>query len=141
MTVQLYKHYNVKGVLLYVGVSRHAGHRFSEHKINSIWAALSVRMVVEMYPDRLSASIAELEAVQKEKPLYNKHHLERKRAIKAPQVLERPRRDEETSMVSARISVSVIEKMNTMCLRTELSRSQLIETALKKFMRVKGKTQ
>jgi len=87
-----------------------------------------------MYQNRVDASIAELEAIKKEKPLHNRGHLER--PSRAPQILERPRRDVPTAMVSARVSILVIEKMNAYCKRTGGSRSLLMERAIKKFLKM-----
>lgn len=134
--VHLYRHYDAKGILLYVGISKNFSARFSAHKMHSAWAPRSVRITVEIFPDRIAANIAELKAIEKEKPLYNKGHLE-KPALKnkCPQVLERPHREEQTIMISVRLPVSIVDKMNKSCTVKDLSRSRLIEYAVIKFLK------
>lgn len=135
--VQLYKHFDIKGTLLYVGIAKNSGMRFAEHRRNSVWAPRSVKMTVEMYPDRLAASLAELDAIKSEKPLYNAAHLERPVLInKCPPALVRPRRKEQTVMVSARILLSVAEQVNLRCVRDDISKSQILERALIKFLKM-----
>lgn len=135
--IQLYRHFDAKGKLLYVGISRNSGMRFAGHRRNSAWAHLSTRMTVEMFPSRLAASIAELKAIENEKPLHNKAHLERPVLVNVlSKPLDRPRRTEATVMFSARVLVSVAEQANKHCKRTGLSRSDLIDRALKKFLKM-----
>jgi len=138
MSTHLYRHYDANGTLLYVGISKNAVYRFQAHKKSSAWARGSVRMTIEMFPDRLSASIAELEAIKCEKPLHNVGHLDRLSPVgKCPKPLSRPRREEETVMVSARLMFSTVGAMNTFCESEDVSRSQLIEDAVRKFLTMK----
>jgi excinuclease UvrABC nuclease subunit len=67
----LYRYYDKDGVLLYVGISLSAAHRFSEHLRASGWASSSESMNVEWFPTRRDAEKAERDAILTEKPQYN----------------------------------------------------------------------
>jgi predicted GIY-YIG superfamily endonuclease len=132
--VQLYRHYNTKGELLYVGIAKNPLKRLSEHRRSAHWASSSVRMTADVYPDRASALIAEATAIMKEKPLHNLLHLERAVIVnKCPKALVKPRKDEPTIMISVRLPISIVEKLNASCTKKDISRSQLIENALRKI--------
>lgn len=67
----LYRHYDKDGVLLYVGISLSAAHRFSEHIGRSEWAESSESMKVEWFATRSDAEKAEHAAIISENPKYN----------------------------------------------------------------------
>lgn len=75
LTVELYRHFDAEGRLLYVGISNDSVRRWFNHKTNGIstWYHLSVRMEIERFPDRYTAAVAEKAAIIKEKPFYNKN--------------------------------------------------------------------
>jgi hypothetical protein len=67
----LYRHFDVTGALLYVGISfepvaRKSGHRLAEWFKSIAWTT------EQWFDDRKSAMTAELAAIKTEKPLYNK---------------------------------------------------------------------
>lgn len=68
--VNLYRHFDKRGRLLYVGVSLNAFNRFLQHEKR---AEVS-RMDIETFVTRRDALRAERVAVIKEKPLYNALH-------------------------------------------------------------------
>ena len=76
----LYRHFDKDGVLLYVGVSGRLMRRLKEHHQNASWFSRIARVDVEHYPDRQSVLKAEIEAIQREKPLFNKQFANRQRA-------------------------------------------------------------
>ena len=136
--VYLYRHYDAAGALLYVGIAKNVGARFSEHKRKSPWAAHSARMTVETFPDRAAAAVAELQAVVNEKPLYNVGHLEKpaapKPTVPCPTPLDRTRHGEPSIMISARLPISLVDALNTECTRGNTTRSDLLTRALKEFL-------
>jgi len=69
----LYRHYDERGNLLYVGISLSALHRLQAHK-RSRWFRKIVNVTMEWFPDRESAIRAEIEAIKAERPSYNKVH-------------------------------------------------------------------
>lgn len=70
----LYRHFDVHGNLLYVGISIDAIQRFSEHRREKRWSASIVSMTVEHFETREEAIKAETVAIKLEKPLYNIIH-------------------------------------------------------------------
>lgn len=68
----LYRYFDNNGRLLYVGISFSAIARACQHKSNSDWFGSISHMTVEKYQTREDASKAEIEAIQNEKPIYNK---------------------------------------------------------------------
>lgn len=67
----LYRHFNARGVLLYVGVSNSPLYRFKSHRNYSHWSDEIVRMDIEHFPCRKSAFAAETAAIKSEKPRHN----------------------------------------------------------------------
>jgi hypothetical protein len=70
----LYRFYDAKDNLLYVGISNHFYARASEHTKNSGWMKNAVRATFEHYADRQSVLSAERSAIINEAPLFNKKH-------------------------------------------------------------------
>lgn len=67
----LYRHFDVAGNLLYVGISFSAINRFSQHKYGSEWSKKVSKITIEKYESREDALIAEAQAIHKEKPKFN----------------------------------------------------------------------
>lgn len=84
--VQLYRHFDGNGVLLYVGISLSSVARLCQHRNASNWFEEIRRIEVEVFPSRRDAEAAETVAIKKENPLHNKA----KRRMVGP----RPRRPE-----------------------------------------------
>ena len=78
----LYRYFDNKGQLLYVGISFSAIVRASQHKANSNWFDFVSHMTVEKFNSREDASKAEIEAIQSEKPIHNKAFANLKTTIK-----------------------------------------------------------
>ncbi len=70
----LYRHFDSKGELLYIGVSYHAMYRMSQHKDSAKWFDEISVIKVEQYPTRKMAELAEKRAIKKENPKYNKKY-------------------------------------------------------------------
>lgn len=74
----LYRHYDNKGILLYVGISLSAVARLCQHRDHSQWFKDISKVTIEKYEDRKTALLAEKEAIRKEKPTWNiKHNLQK----------------------------------------------------------------
>jgi hypothetical protein len=68
---ELYRHYDVDGNLLYVGISLSAVQRLANHRSNSHWYDQVDTVKIERHPSRKAAEAAELEAIRTEKLLHN----------------------------------------------------------------------
>lgn len=70
--VTLYRHYDSKDRLLYVGITGHKGLRFGQHSQGSDWWERVAYIKLEhfIYPE--DAITAEQRAIMNEKPLFNR---------------------------------------------------------------------
>ncbi len=68
----LYRHFDKDGALLYVGVSFNPFVRSQGHSNGSVWFERISRIEIEQFETRDAALDAEFNAIQKERPLYNK---------------------------------------------------------------------
>jgi predicted GIY-YIG superfamily endonuclease len=68
----LYRHFNEKGDLLYVGVSLSVTYRLSQHKQSSEWFKEIARVEIEKFQTREEALDGERRAISEEKPKHNK---------------------------------------------------------------------
>jgi predicted GIY-YIG superfamily endonuclease len=71
MRTALYRHFNAKGELLYVGISLSALKRLGEHAANAKWYRSIANVTIEWHPTREAADAAETEAIRRECPKYN----------------------------------------------------------------------
>ena len=71
---KLYRHFDIDGNLLYIGISVSFMVRLSSHKQHSSWFNSIARTEYTPYPTRKAAALAEKEAIATEKPLYNIIH-------------------------------------------------------------------
>lgn len=67
----LYRHFDLGGRLLYVGISENLTKRGAEHSASSPWHEHVVTTTAEWLPDRDAAVRAEVQAILTEKPMYN----------------------------------------------------------------------
>ena len=74
MRTALYRHYNAKGELLYVGVSLSPMARTSKHAQSSDWFNDVVRIDIDWHNDRKSALEAEKALIKAENPFFNIDH-------------------------------------------------------------------
>lgn len=74
MMHNLYRHYDDKGRLLYVGVSYGAIARLQQHRAQSHWYSDIRNIAIEVFKTREKAFIAERKAIKNEKPIHNKAH-------------------------------------------------------------------
>lgn len=70
----LYRYFDDKDRLLYIGISSSLGGRHKTHIGSSHWMELTARSEVVRYPSRAKAEDAEREAIKTEQPLFNKQH-------------------------------------------------------------------
>jgi len=73
-TTELYRHYDSWGRLLYVGVSLSSLGRLADHRTTCSWFKLIKMIAVDLYPTRALALQAERDAIEKEKPYFNRVH-------------------------------------------------------------------
>lgn len=70
----LYRHFDEDGVLLYVGITNKPDTRRRAHQKRAVWAEFAdqTREEVKWYSTRQAALEAETEAIETEKPLFNR---------------------------------------------------------------------
>lgn len=73
---ELYRHYDEKGTLLYVGISLNTIKRLAAHRTASAWFDEISRIEIERFPTRMEAMMAERAAIRNENPVYNIAHRE-----------------------------------------------------------------
>ena len=71
MAVALYRHYDLIGQLLYVGISLRPFVRLKEHNQTADWYRQVRFTITEWFDDRASALDAEALAIETERPLFN----------------------------------------------------------------------
>lgn len=67
----LYRFFDDRDRLLYVGISSNPGRRFSQHGLAKPWWDQVARSTMEHFPTRSLAEMAERQAIWDENPLYN----------------------------------------------------------------------
>ena len=67
----LYRHFDKDGALLYIGISGNPRGRLKNHTAASSWFHRVKKVEIETYEDRDIVKRAEIEAIQREKPLFN----------------------------------------------------------------------
>jgi predicted GIY-YIG superfamily endonuclease len=72
--IDLYRHFDKDGILLYVGISLSAIHRLSQHRTSSSWVASIESVRIEKFETRKDAVDAEKSAIISEHPKHNKTH-------------------------------------------------------------------
>lgn len=70
----LYRMFDDAGVLLYIGISKDAFTRFSQHSKDKPWVDDVAKWTREKFSNRQAALIAEKKAIKSEHPLYNVVH-------------------------------------------------------------------
>ncbi len=71
---KLYRHFDMQGRLLYVGISLSAIQRLGQHQKESRWFDSITRVEIETFRTRDEAMVAEAKAIATEHPLYNQKH-------------------------------------------------------------------
>lgn len=67
----LYRHFDARGELLYVGVTVDPVRRWAEHLETSIWARFAAKSYVTWHPTQETARQAERDAILWEDPVFN----------------------------------------------------------------------
>lgn len=82
LPTDVYRVYDERGRLLYVGVSTNVFYRMHDHKMYSAWWHLADSGTVSRYENRYIARKVEALAIRDESPLYNvtREHSEARRA-------------------------------------------------------------
>lgn len=70
----LYRHFDKRGKLLYVGISLSALQRLGQHRENAHWYSEISKVTIHPFRDQASAENAERRAIKSEKPLHNVLH-------------------------------------------------------------------
>lgn len=70
----LYRHFDAKGRLLYIGIAASVTARTIQHSQHSKWASEIDYIKIEHFPNRKDAMVAEAEAIRREKPMHNIVH-------------------------------------------------------------------
>jgi predicted GIY-YIG superfamily endonuclease len=70
----LYRFYDSKGKLLYVGITNNFDRRLQQHLADKWWAPQIARTQKVLYPSRTAAQNAELRAIRSERPRHNVAH-------------------------------------------------------------------
>ena len=88
----LYRCYDREGALLYIGVAKHFGLRWSRHKGKTPWWDQVHRQTVEWYDSRPEALDAEADAIFAEQPRHNVVHIKgtKRRARKQSSAVPTP---------------------------------------------------
>jgi predicted GIY-YIG superfamily endonuclease len=68
---KLYRYYDSAGTLLYIGISKNALQRLTEHETDKSWQADISNVRIETFRDRASAHAAERLAIAEENPSHN----------------------------------------------------------------------
>jgi len=79
----LYRHYDKRGELLYVGISINAFTRLSSHLRKSHWSRSIRTMTIDYYDTRKEVRAAERAAIEREKPKHNILMNGKKRRVKS----------------------------------------------------------
>lgn len=67
----LYRFFNSRGALLYVGITMNPGQRWHGHRSGKPWWDDVATITLERFPDEASCRAAEREAILTENPLHN----------------------------------------------------------------------
>lgn len=122
MQTYLYRHFNKAGALLYIGIATDVERRTKQHK-SSVWGASITRTTIKTYSTRIKAAIAELQAIEKERPLHNVMPGDERRTKLANAV-----------MFSTRVPKELLEQIYALCRKRGISRSDFIRAALEKAL-------
>ena len=88
MKTELYRHFNAKGELLYVGISLSTVARLVAHRHSSGWFDEIATIAVERFESRDDAESAEISAIKIEAPKFNRLHTNCTKADEAAGVSE-----------------------------------------------------
>lgn len=77
MRPKLYRHYDSKGRLLYVGISTSVLNRIMSHKSSSHWYDRIAKITIQNFKNMEELLLAERKAIKKEKPRFNLTHSEK----------------------------------------------------------------
>jgi predicted GIY-YIG superfamily endonuclease len=70
----VYRFYDRRGVLLYVGITNSPRHRFEQHAADKEWWPAVTGRTIEWCASRRAALEAEWFAIKNERPIHNKQH-------------------------------------------------------------------
>ena len=121
----LYRHFDERENLLYVGVSLSTIQRLAQHRYHSHWFNSISKVTIEQFPSREEALEAERTAIQKEEPLHNvalKNHYNSKMRI-----TEDKREDSRVHLVNSVVEYQPIYSFEDAALLFEVGLSKIKE--------------
>jgi hypothetical protein len=113
----VYRFFDAKGGLLYIGSSGNPDQRMSGHRSNSPWFVKVDSRTDDWYPDQAAAFEAEKQAIRDENPPYNRMNY-------TPTLIADP-------ATTFRCSVDVLAEIDRMATAEERDRSSMIRLLLK----------
>lgn len=123
MQTYLYRHFDKSNALLYIGIATDVERRTKQHS-RSVWGAEIASTVIKTYPTRIKAAIAELRAIEKERPRHNVMPGDERRTKLTNGV-----------MFSSRVPKALIEQVNAVCAKRGISRSDFVRVALERGLK------
>jgi predicted GIY-YIG superfamily endonuclease len=115
----LYRLFDVRGSLLYVGISGTTISRLNQHAADKEWFSEVVQVICEHFPSRSEAAAAELRAIRTEMPVFNRL---------AVSTYEQARRQTDYRMLGSSPDTAWVESLCDMAVRprqVHLSSDQL----------------
>lgn len=107
-TTSLYRHFNDKDELLYIGVSLSTLTRLGQHRNNSNWFNSITKVTIEPFDTRQKALSAEEEAIILEKPLHNIIHNGGKKGIELINNLSKRKENSELFLIDNIVNINII---------------------------------
>jgi hypothetical protein len=117
----LYRHFDASGVLIYVGATWNPALRDRVHAKESQWYRLVASTTLEVYPNVEAAAEAEIIAIEKEHPLFNKRE--------GGVGLRKDR--EQTTVLSFRISITEADALDKVAKRLRINRTDMLRRLLR----------
>lgn len=120
----LYQYFNDKNIALYIGATCDPVRRDELHSKKSDWYHLVSSTTLEVYPNAATAMEAEISAILKGKPLFNKHA--------GGGGLNQDRSD--TKVLSFRANVEDIAALDEAAKQLGITRTEILRRIFQKFM-------
>lgn len=131
----LYHCFDREGTLLYIGVAKHFGLRWSRHMGRTPWWDQVHRQTVEWYDSRPGALAAEATAIFAEQPKYNIVHIKgaKRRARKQPAVVTEPPEPKPSVMtLGPGVTQEMVDRLDAIDYLCELAEAEAVERMWKR---------
>lgn len=86
--MELYRHFNKEGILLYVGATSNILNRMSQHKVRTPWFSEIANTSIEYFQTKEELLLAEKQAIRLEQPVYNIRHNKKDSIIENSEILQ-----------------------------------------------------